>query len=252
MTVICNCGQSFANSGFRQHQRTSDNPLCRHPPPPIVCDDTEDIFNGNLGQPHVEFNSTTDELFIFNPNSDYFGDYGFSSEDESMAETEDVPDDSAEWDSPQPSMDEEQGLEAERKRHESVPMSLEVEGGSVPMRLRGGAEHGLQNQPFIVKYPNPQAGKASPTQGCDMNTEYTMHVSDQDNPYSPFKSKIDWEIAHWAKTRGPSSTAFTELMQIENVSHRFRHSLSGLADELCDSYLKSLEFPSRIQRNLTT
>ncbi|KAN0140483.1 hypothetical protein V8E53_001692 [Lactarius tabidus] len=32
--------------------------------------------------------------------------------------------------------------------------------------------------------------------------------------WAPFHSKCDWDIALWAKLRGPSSTAFTELLQI--------------------------------------
>ena len=38
------------------------------------------------------------------------------------------------------------------------------------------------------------------------------------NPYAPFLSKTEWEIARWAKLRGPGSTAFSELMGIDGVS----------------------------------
>jgi hypothetical protein len=38
------------------------------------------------------------------------------------------------------------------------------------------------------------------------------------NPYAPFLSRTDWEIAKWGKLRGPSSTAFTELLEIPGVS----------------------------------
>jgi len=37
------------------------------------------------------------------------------------------------------------------------------------------------------------------------------------NPYSPFSSEIDWELAKWAQLRGPSATSFTELLQINGV-----------------------------------
>ena len=37
------------------------------------------------------------------------------------------------------------------------------------------------------------------------------------NPYSPFNSQTDWELAKWAKLRGPGSTAFTELMGVTGV-----------------------------------
>jgi hypothetical protein len=38
------------------------------------------------------------------------------------------------------------------------------------------------------------------------------------NVWAPFASKIDWEIARWAKLRGPSSTALSELLRVEGVS----------------------------------
>ncbi|KAH6906003.1 hypothetical protein BKA70DRAFT_1498918 [Coprinopsis sp. MPI-PUGE-AT-0042] len=42
--------------------------------------------------------------------------------------------------------------------------------------------------------------------------------------FLPFVSKMDWEIAKWAKLRGPGSTAFSELLQIEGV-----HEALGLS-----------------------
>jgi len=38
------------------------------------------------------------------------------------------------------------------------------------------------------------------------------------NPYAPFISQTDWEFAKWAKLRGPTSTAVTDLLCIPNVS----------------------------------
>ena len=38
------------------------------------------------------------------------------------------------------------------------------------------------------------------------------------NPYAPFRSQTDWEVAKWGKLRGPTSTAFTELLEIPGVS----------------------------------
>jgi len=43
------------------------------------------------------------------------------------------------------------------------------------------------------------------------------------NPYSPFKSRTDWELAKWAKLQGPSSTAFTELMGVTGVCSCLLH-----------------------------
>jgi hypothetical protein len=44
---------------------------------------------------------------------------------------------------------------------------------------------------------------------------------------------MEWDIARWAKLRGPSSTAFTELMNIPGVSTLFAKAL--LSYSLCVS-----------------
>ncbi|KAI0037397.1 hypothetical protein FA95DRAFT_1467917, partial [Auriscalpium vulgare] len=38
------------------------------------------------------------------------------------------------------------------------------------------------------------------------------------NIWALFATKLEWEVAKWAKLRGPTSTAFMELLQIEGVS----------------------------------
>lgn len=37
------------------------------------------------------------------------------------------------------------------------------------------------------------------------------------NPYHPFANKTDWEMAWWAKKRGPGQTAFNDLLEVEGV-----------------------------------
>jgi len=40
----------------------------------------------------------------------------------------------------------------------------------------------------------------------------------EDNMYLPFKSKLDWDFAQWAKLRGPGTTVINELLNIDGVS----------------------------------
>ena len=82
----------------------------------------------------------------------------------------------------------------------------------------GGAEIQLQEKPYVIKFTKGKAGAVYSQDGINLNTEYKNSLGESDNPYKPFTSKMEWEIACWAKTRGPSSTAFTELMKIEGVS----------------------------------
>ncbi|KAI0062603.1 hypothetical protein BV25DRAFT_1803728 [Artomyces pyxidatus] len=44
------------------------------------------------------------------------------------------------------------------------------------------------------------------------------------NPYHPFASKLDWDFAQWAKTRGPTSTAVSDLLAIPTVVDKLQLS----------------------------
>ena len=45
-----------------------------------------------------------------------------------------------------------------------------------------------------------------------------MPENDTPNEWAPFSSRTEWELARWAKLRGPSSTAMSELLKIDGVS----------------------------------
>lgn len=72
-------------------------------------------------------------------------------------------------------------------------------------------------------YPGGQAG-AIHSIGIPTMKEFNNTLGGPpSNPYSPFNSKTDWELAKWAKLRGPSSTAFTELMGVTGVCSHLLH-----------------------------
>ena len=74
--------------------------------------------------------------------------------------------------------------------------------------------------PKVVQFPRSRAGEtiglAPPSHDA-----YATSLQDRSpsNPYSPFVSKRDWEVAQWAKLHGPSSTSFGDLLKIDGVSH---------------------------------
>lgn len=75
----------------------------------------------------------------------------------------------------------------------------------------------MWGETHIEVYPGRHAG-AVHSNGIPMMKEFENTLGGPpSNPYSPFNSKADWELAKWAKLRGPSSTAFTELMEITSV-----------------------------------
>ncbi|KDQ27146.1 hypothetical protein PLEOSDRAFT_1043945 [Pleurotus ostreatus PC15] len=58
--------------------------------------------------------------------------------------------------------------------------------------------------------------------GCDENSKYGAYQNNvfgatAQNPWAPFTSKVDWEVARWAKLRGSGSTAFSDLLGVENL-----------------------------------
>lgn len=89
-------------------------------------------------------------------------------------------------------------------------------------RLQGGHEKGLKSDPFVVKI----SGLAGYSHLVSGNTDSGIvtaagthqHRASATNPYVPFLSKLDWEVARWVKLRGPGSMAVTKLMGIEGVS----------------------------------
>ncbi|KAH8989509.1 hypothetical protein EDB86DRAFT_3245193 [Lactarius hatsudake] len=85
------------------------------------------------------------------------------------------------------------------------------------LQRRGEVGPVLERHPKVTRYPGGNAGVAHSKTNMTENQKYKTKIGDasQSNPYAPFASSLDWQIAKWAKLRGPSSTAFTEMMAIE-------------------------------------
>jgi hypothetical protein len=203
-------------SGIRNHQQRSDDPRCRETGTFEIGD-----INGM-------------EDFEVDMKGDFFGDYeDYGPEEFGLAPSEDdeeILTHNGDSDDDDEGIDDEgayeTSLEPNRlpKNPNPTPSNFDdVDNGNGitqrANRLRGGAEAELKNKPYIVKFSKGNAGAVyTNNDRIDGNTAYISRIRNPENPFSPFSSKIEWEIAHWAKTRGPSSTAFTELMSIEGVS----------------------------------
>jgi hypothetical protein len=85
-------------------------------------------------------------------------------------------------------------------------------------RRKAETRAGTQN-PVIERYsdvyPDTNPGRIYSQDGS--TTVSADAKSAAKNPYAPFASKIEWEVARWAKLRGPGSTAFSELLGIDGV-----------------------------------
>ena len=85
---------------------------------------------------------------------------------------------------------------------------------------RRDVERGLRTKTHVVPFPSELAGAPLEHEHRRVDSQYQyLHLPQSfDNPFAPFASKMDWEVARWAKMRGPGSTAVSELLKIENVS----------------------------------
>ena len=71
----------------------------------------------------------------------------------------------------------------------------------------------------VEPFPSPMAGMPIPDSvrgGFGFGTH--AHNLSSDGEYGPFRSKLDWGIARWAKLHGPSSVAISKLLEIKGVS----------------------------------
>lgn len=85
-------------------------------------------------------------------------------------------------------------------------------------RLRGGAEETLGLHPEVVEFGGRAGEAASGGHRERQHEAYARELGQTGNTFAPFSSRLEWEIARWAKLRGPSSTALTELLAIDGVS----------------------------------
>jgi hypothetical protein len=101
---------------------------------------------------------------------------------------------------------------------------MDEEDNDPSSELSGGGREIIENalrQQIVDRFPLTSAGEPIPNYSptSDSSHQYDTHFHlNPSNPYAPFTSKLDWEIARWAKLRGPSSTATSELLKIAGVS----------------------------------
>ncbi|KAJ8481391.1 hypothetical protein ONZ51_g6034 [Trametes cubensis] len=125
----------------------------------------------------------------------------------------------------------------------AVSMEVDEETGDFDRTARARSQEQLRTKTYIVPFPSPSAG--APISRHHERTAYEQfqrHIDAANtNPYAPFTSRLDWELARWGKMRGPGSTALSELLQIENLV-----TLLGL------SYKNTRELNAIIDGSLTS
>ena len=84
---------------------------------------------------------------------------------------------------------------------EQEPEDTPSEQAQAPFCLRRGFERPLANRPKIVEFNSHNTGTVYGRAYKNANQDYRRAVSSSDgsNIYAPFSSKLDWEVACWAK-----------------------------------------------------
>ncbi|KAI0069666.1 hypothetical protein K474DRAFT_1632668, partial [Panus rudis PR-1116 ss-1] len=193
------------------------------PPPPDLAHPT-----GNEGNAQVT-NNIPDVSMEDAYNDQYYQDVLSSSEDEDEWVTNPGSE-------PRPNVA--PAVQEPADQLEEVDIPQDVIDNARSNRTR--VEQALRGQLFSMSYPSIEAGSPIPEQELQ-EAGYAFYASKSggiENPYAPFKSKLDWEVARWAKLRGPSSTAVSELLSIPEVcakldlSYKNSRELNALVDKI--------------------
>ncbi|KAI1786027.1 hypothetical protein LXA43DRAFT_1065395 [Ganoderma leucocontextum] len=184
---------------------------------------------------------------------DFFGDYPDDFFDDADEQEPPVSSD----DSDSTSDKDEEAVDApswEPPPRETPPSSTDpVATAGVPAgpplpsaQQRAIVEESTRRKTFIVPYPRASAGAPIPDAApvSAAHTLYRNALNHDGNPteanvYYPFASRLDWEVARWAKLRGPGSTAFDELLDIEEVADRLAlsYKTSRALNQIVDKQL---------------
>ncbi|KAK7025769.1 hypothetical protein R3P38DRAFT_3531625 [Favolaschia claudopus] len=253
------CGRDFVGKGFTLHLRLAKTGPCA-----VIAE--REANRGMPGQAPNEpeqFGNTLNnlELPAGHFSGDFFGEYDGPADFGYIASDEEDEDEAGEEEDGEEEEEEEkesdveeeldaeeradlaQGYEAPRAAPADAAMPDADSSTRAPAReIRQAAEDRFHHKPIVEKFPGGKAGKPiSRAQDRESEKAYDSVLKDRAslNPYAPFTSKMDWEVAKWAKLRGAGSTAFSDLLEIE-----------GVRDSLNLSYANSVQLNKIIDEKL--
>ncbi|KAM6491367.1 hypothetical protein JOM56_013141 [Amanita muscaria] len=231
------CGKKSKRSGIYPHCERSCDPRCKAFMAQLRAAESKTPLLAEPEKIACTAVDSTMELLTCNENRDMDQDetilgqepFDFNEDDKAIEEEED---DIEELEAAAVLAQEEVGIEPARDIPPEATVAVSASSDQMAdavigrrihaTRLRGGAEPVLEKWPYVAPYPNPAAGTVYSSVEVAENTRYEALVGEAllHNPYAPFTSQLEWEIAKWAKLRGPSSTAFTDLMAIDGVQEQ--------------------------------
>ena len=234
------CGLSqLTRSGFNSHLRQKRNDFCR-----VYYQNKENATLDKSSSNHEDSSFESDSVIPFRGDAlgmavEYEDDNFGQTNAERRSQVEDSDDDEDDndddlaaaaemendWEPPRPQenpiLDLETNLDLpEPPIQDGFADIRENVFQNEPNNLRLEAEK-LANtrHPRIVRfseiYPDHHPGYVL-RQANKFDKTYLGSLNSK-SQWAPFHSKLDWEIARWAKCRGPGSTAFSELLAIDGV-----------------------------------
>ena len=235
----------FSEIGLESHLTQSHDPRCIKANQARLADIAQlfgvDFDDVNTNNDQLEVDDSQAGLFMgdaLGSADEYMADdFGQGDGEAGSAEAPILSGDEDENSGEEDELPEEGGWEPERPGAHSPSSSsgladeppIDAESGSDLARefteAREQAETRAGAKPartvrYSDKYPRSCAGKIiGKAQSPDAS--YLGDVDASSNFWAPFKSKLDWEVAKWAKLRGAGSTAFSELLAIEGVRLTF-------------------------------
>lgn len=234
-THLCSgCDNTFTLRGYHSHLSQTQDPLCR-----AVFDRLKKSYETYQQLEQVASNSS-DEAVQENQNPDLVLDDDETAEDsESDSELEDsigniqvVAERETGWEQPREGAPQEDAGRADSDmRSDMETSSLDERKSDADDFDTSQLEHyfdryiigdGYGVKPavrllYTDKYPTSLAGEPLSHEESRDHV-YGLSLGGGDNPWAPFRSKKDWEIARWAKLRGVGSTAFSDMLAIDGVS----------------------------------
>ncbi|KAJ7136421.1 hypothetical protein C8R43DRAFT_1089450 [Mycena crocata] len=207
MPVCPGCLVSFSGRGFSGHLSKTTNPRC------MAVRNDADISSGSDSDTQ-QFGDNSDQAGVFPTGGgtfpgDFFGDeytaedlgYRSGSEDSgSESEDEDQESDSP-LDHDPTARDNEAAAQAQFAEGWEPPRAPTAPQGDAEMR-RTIAEDGFHQKPVVVKFPGGRAGEAiSEKRAASREEQYSSVLGKSNNPYAPFASKMDWDIARFLPGR---------------------------------------------------
>ncbi|KAI1781775.1 hypothetical protein LXA43DRAFT_977924 [Ganoderma leucocontextum] len=251
------CNGWYTINGYFHHLRQTSKPAC------IAIRDSDEHYRASGSDANSTRSSQSTGAEPQQFEGDYFGEYqpgdcddfdDYNADADENPEPDGDDDEVAEeaeaeeadtlnfqeegsWEEPPPQDDD-----------DAIAMDVDDEGlvedrSTEALDLRT-AQHRAQEQlctkTFVNRFPDPRAGAPLLTKESSAYDNYQTELDPEgENPYRPFTSRLDWEIARWAKMRGPGSSAVTELLAIKGVNARASFKNSRELDMIIDNNLSS-------------